>query len=114
MAGLPIPLGRAPPINWALRQRVVPQSPAFTGFIWSKSSLTDSSRNVHCWTYASQRRVRCRELRTLHSVDLAGIEPACKESPTCGFISLTNPFRPKVDPCGSPRSRPSQTGSTST
>lgn len=29
-------------------------------------------------------------------VDLAGIEPACKELPTCGFISLTNPFRPKA------------------
>jgi hypothetical protein len=27
-------------------------------------------------------------------VGLAGIEPACKELPTCGFTSLTNPFRP--------------------
>jgi hypothetical protein len=27
-------------------------------------------------------------------VGLAGIEPACKELPTCGFVSLTNPFRP--------------------
>lgn len=86
VAGLPIPLGRAPPINRAPRQEVVPRSPAFTGFIWSKSSLTDSSRTVCYWIYGVGMNCPAhRESYTVNSVDLAGIEPACKESPTCGF-----------------------------
>lgn len=112
VAGLPIPLGRAPPINRAPRQEVVPRSPAFTGFIWSKSSLTDSSRS-RCYKVLGLVPLT-RSGHTWQPSGSGGNRTRVQRVSDVRLYPLTNPFRPKVDSCGSPRSRPSQTESTST